>query len=1195
MSSNDISSLTEALASRIIILDGAMGTMIQRLGLKEDDFHAPELPAENILRGCNDVLCLSRPDLIEMIHREYLAAGSRIISTNSFNANAISLADYGISHLAGAISKAAAMIARRAVDASGETAWVAGSMGPTSKSLAMRGSLDGSAESEPLTFDAMSEAYFEQASGLIAGGVDILLIETVYDGLNAKAAIFGARRAMAEAGRDVPFIISATLTESGRTLAGQTLDALFATIAHARPLAFGLNCSFGAGEMMRYVEELAAKSPVAVSVYPNAGLPNALGAYDQTPEMMAEALRPMISGGMVNIVGGCCGTTPEHIAAIAAEASGVAPRPLPDPTALASYSPLLLAGLELLAPRDFYRVGERCNVAGSRKFLRLIKEGAMDEAVSVAASQIIAGADIIDVNMDDAMIDAPRALASFLSRTATEPDVARVPVMIDSSNFEAVKAALGTVQGRPVVNSISLKEGEAAFLDHARYIAEMGAAMVVMAFDERGQADSYERKIEVAGRAFRLLTSAGISPSDIIFDPNILAVATGIESHAAYGLDFIRAAAWIRTNCPGAHVSGGLSNLSFSFRGNNYVREAIHSVFLSLARPEGMDMAIINPSTMMRVDNIPSDLREGITDVLLNRRADATDRLIALAAEAQPSGAAPKSKPADTAASLPSQTPSARLAAMVEGGMTDGLEGVVMAALDEVGSPYGVVDGPLMTGMNRVGERFGRGEMFLPQVVKSARTMKMAVAILTPLIEASHRDEPAAERPRMVIATVKGDVHDIGKNIVAVVMNCNGFDVDDLGVMVEAQAIVDRAEAERADFVGLSGLITPSLEEMTVVARLMEERGMTIPLFVGGATTSDIHTAVKIAPCYSGPVVHTRDAASLPGIARRFVDPATRPEAEVELRARQEEIRREYEEGLRRARRLSVEESRRRAQPVTAPSPFPVAGYGTHDIHYTISELKGIINRRAFFSLWHLDPVLDRRLTEAGAACGCPGCASDPHLREAAKLWNDALAMMDSFSREGITIAARAVLAAARTDRGSDTIIITDPSGSEIPLPTPRQTADIPVTLALSDFIAEADDTICLFCATAAGPLAEKIASLRASGDEYGAMLAESLADRLVEAATARLHADVATRLWGFASPSEAIDIEGDGSAQMGIRPAIGYPSLPDQRLVFTANRLIDYPSLGIGLTENGALNPSATTTGLILAAPSARYFSVKS
>lgn len=1187
--------LRRAMAGGIVVLDGAMGTMIQQSGVGEADFHAPGLPEDRTLKGCNDALCLSRPDLIADIHRQYLEAGARIIETNSFNSNAISLADYGLSRMAREISRAAARIAREAVDASGVEAWVAGSMGPTSKSLAMSRGLDG--PDGMVDFATMESAYHDQALGLIEGGADLLLIETVYDGLNAKAAIAASRRAMAETGRTLPFIISATLTESGRTLAGQTLDALFATVAHARPIAFGLNCSFGAEEMASHVEALAAKSPVPVSIYPNAGLPDALGRYSQTPELMAEALRPLMERGMVNIVGGCCGTTPAHIAAIARVAAECRPRPLGDGDPLAG-SPLLLAGLETLPARDFYKVGERCNVAGSRKFLRLIKEGAADEAVAIAASQIRAGADIIDVNMDDAMLDAPVELSRFLSRIGVEPDVARVPVMIDSSNFDAVRAALGCVQGRPVVNSISLKEGEEQFIAKARYISSMGAAMVVMAFDEEGQADTFERKIAVAGRAWRLLTEvAGVPPTDIIFDPNILAVATGIEAHAAYGLDFLRAAEWIRANCPGAHVSGGLSNLSFSFRGNNAVREAIHAIFLSLARPRGMDMAIINPSTMVDPDAVEPDLREAITDVLLNTRPDATDRLTAQAeaVAAATAAAGPKAK-APAAPAHADTDPVARLSSMVETGRTDGLEAVISAVMERLGSAYAVVEGPLMAGMNRVGERFGRGEMFLPQVVKSAHTMKMAVEILTPAIEAEKSTGGAASgnAPRMVIATVKGDVHDIGKNIVGVVMNCNGFAVTDLGVMAPREEIVDRAIAEHADLIGLSGLITPSLEEMTSVARLMEERGLTIPLFIGGATTSDLHTAVKIAPCYSGPVVHTGDAASLPGAVRRFIDPSTRAEAVAALRLEQQRLRDEHEASTGRRQLLSLAEARRRAilakiANVATLANIAAIPYGTHDLAYTVEEITPLINRRAFFAFWHIDPIMDRRLSESGASCGCPSCASDPRLREAAGLWADALAMLREMSQSGITIAARAVICHAEANHATDTITL----DGNVVIPTLRRQADEPVTVALSDFIAPEGDTAALFAVTAAGPLADLIRRLRTSGDDYRAILAESLADRLVEGATARLHADVATRIWGFAAPTGEVDIEGDGSRHQGIRPAIGYPSLPDQSLVFEADKLLRYADMGIGVTENGALAPSATTTGLIIASPAARYFSV--
>lgn len=1168
-----IGRLKELMERSIVVLDGAMGTMIQRLGLAEADYHCEGAPADRLLKGCNDLLCLSHPGLIENIHKAYIAAGARIISTNSFNANVISLADYGVAHMSREISRAAAMTARRAADSAPHEVWVAGSMGPTSKSLAMSAGID-SHDGAPLTFTDMEEAYRLQATGLMEGGADLLLIETVYDGLNAKAAIAGARLAMTAIGREVPLIISATLTESGRTLAGQTAAALYATVAHARPLAFGFNCSFGAREMAAHVAALAATSPVAVSVYPNAGLPDALGQYDESPETMAATLLPMMEARMLNIAGGCCGTTPDHIAAIAAAAARCAPRPLP--SRAESGRGLLLAGLDLLPERGFYKVGERCNVAGSRKFLRLVKEGAIDEAIGIAASQVAAGADILDINMDDAMLDTRSELPAFLSRIGLEPDVARVPVMIDSSDFEAVRLALGAIQGRPVVNSISLKEGEETFLSRARYIASMGAAMVVMAFDEKGQADTYERKVEVTRRAYRLLTGqGGIDPRDIIFDPNILAVATGISDHAAYGLDFIRAAAWIRDNCPGAHVSGGLSNLSFSFRGNNPVREAIHATFLSLAIPEGMDMAIINPSAPTDPSGVPDGLREAITDVLLNRRPDATDRLIAAASAASPAPAVPmEPRPGAT----PDAEPASRLASMVERGVTTGLRQMVMQAVEALGSAYAVVDGPLMEGMNRVGDRFGRGEMFLPQVVKSAQVMKTAVGILTPLIEASkHTGTSAKASPRMVIATVKGDVHDIGKNIVSVVMGCNGFEVTDLGVMVPPDEIIDRAIAEGADFIGLSGLITPSLEEMVTVARLMERRSLSIPLFIGGATTSDLHTAVKIAPCYSGPVVHTGDAASLPGVARRFVDPATRYEAAAALRAAQQALRDSYEES-RRKPLLTLAEARRRGRPAAIPAPAPPSGHRTLDLAYPVGSLIPLLNRRAFLDFWHFDPIIDRRLDSDGTPTGLPSAASDPRLREAARLWADALAMLAEMDGAGVTLRARVAIVEAVADHATDTLTL----GRRIVIPALRRQADEPVTLALTDFIAP-DDTVALFAATAAGSLSDFMARIDSSADSYRALLAESLASRLVEAATAMMHRDVATRIWGY-SP--------DGS-HIGIRPAIGYPSLPDQSLVFEADKLLDYASMGIALTENGALSPSATTTGLIIASPEARYFAV--
>ena len=1190
--------LRSELTRNIIVLDGAMGTMIQRLGLEEADYHCDRLPADRELKGGNDLLAMSCPEVIYDIHRQYLNAGARIIETDSFNANSISLADYGVSQLVSEINKAAASVARRAADdfmaAGGAQVWVAGSMGPTGRSLTMAGGLDdGSVPG--VCYDDLESTYHEQAVALIEGGVDLLLVETVFDGLNAKAAISAARRAIATTGRDVDLMISVTLTESGRTLSGQTLAAFVETVSHAEPLSIGLNCGFGAETMRPFIEALQGVG-CAVSVYPNAGLPNEMGLYDETPTTMAARLRPMAEGGMLNIIGGCCGTTPDHICEIAKMVADMAPRVIPN-----TVPALRLAGLDATVrgrEDGFMVIGERCNVAGSRKFLRLIKEGKTDEAISIAAAQIEAGAMAIDINMDDAMLDAGKEMTAFLRKIAVEPEVAKVPVMIDSSDFNVVEAALKCVQGRPIVNSISLKEGEEKFVARARIISGMGAAMVVMAFDEEGQADTFERKCEVCGRAYRLLTDAGIAPDDIIFDPNVLAVATGIESHADYGIDFLRAVEWIKTNLPGARVSGGLSNLSFSFRGNNQVREAMHAIFLDHAIRSGMEMAIVNPSTMISVDSIDKDLRMAIEDVLVGSRTqEATDRLIELAQDIAEKAAAAKAsskgQAGDKMPVSPHPEPENRdeLAEAVVKGRIAGLDSLVDEAVARIGSAMGVIEGPLMAGMNKVGDLFGQGIMFLPQVVKSARTMKVAVERLTPLIEAEKQSSGGSGSGTVVIATVKGDVHDIGKNIVDVIMSCNGYRMVDLGVMVPGEEIVERAIAENADFIGLSGLITPSLNEMCNVARLMEKRGLRIPLLIGGATTSAIHTAVKIAPCYGGPVVYTRDAAALPGVTRRLtIDPDS---SVTEIRDEQERLRNSHngEPQL-----LSIAEACARAPQLTY-NPVVPANIGVTDFSFGISELRPLINRKAFLAAWEMD----RKHPEVDHSCECCRNMADSHEAEVMRLWQDAMDVLDSFQREGIHTSARVVILPAGRNADGDILIGDLSSGKPMVMPVLRRQTKPAVAYgqgnligstcpAVSDFIAPAgadgslNDYIGLFTATAGTDIKSIYEKARESGDQYRALLIQSIADRLAEASTELLHRQVAERIWGYAS---------DPGVARGIRPAFGYPSLPDQSLVLLADAVLHYDQLGITVTENGALSPQATTTGFIIAHPEACYTSV--
>ena len=894
--------LNKLVSEHILILDGAMGTMIQQYNLSEADFRGQRFEQlSGQLKGNNDILCLTRPDVIQDIHRKYLEVGADIIETNTFNATSISQADYHTQDYVTEINRAAARLAREVADGytrltPHKPRLVAGSVGPTNKTCSISPDVNNPAF-RAVTFDEMVKAYFEQMVALIQGGVDALLIETIFDTLNAKAAIYAAEDAMKALGRRVPLMLSVTVSDrGGRTLSGQTLEAFLASVQHADIFSVGLNCSFGARQLKPFLRQLAAKAPYYISAYPNAGLPNSLGQYDQSPDDMAAEVAEYIHEGLVNIVGGCCGTTEAYIARFPALVDGAKPHVVPTPA-----DTLWLSGLELLEVKpqnNFINVGERCNVAGSRKFLRLISEKKYDEALSIARRQVEDGAQVIDINMDDGLLDAKHEMTVFLNLIASEPEIARVPVMIDSSKWEVIEAGLKCVQGKAIVNSISLKEGEEKFLEHARIIRRYGAAVVVMAFDEQGQADTYDRRIAVCQRAYRLLVEeAGSSPHDIIFDTNVLAVATGMDEHNNYAVDFIRAAAWIRRYLPGSHVSGGVSNLSFSFRGNNYIREAMHAVFLYHAIRAGMDMGIVNPATSVLYTDIPADLLERIEDVVLNRRPDAAERLIETAEQLK--AAADAAKTAGTAGASTETARDAwrqgtsveeRLEYALVKGVADYLEQDLAEAQQCYANPVDIIEGPLMAGMNRVGELFGAGKMFLPQVVKTARTMKAAVAILQPAIEAS-RSHTATSAGKVLLATVKGDVHDIGKNIVSVVMACNGYDIIDLGVMVPAEQIVERARQEQVDMIGLSGLITPSLDEMAHVAAELEKAGLDIPLLIGGATTSELHTALKIAPAYHAPVVHLKDASQNATVAARLMNPDKRRELANELNERYEQLR----------------------------------------------------------------------------------------------------------------------------------------------------------------------------------------------------------------------------------------------------------------------------------------------------------------
>ncbi len=905
-----MATLKQIIDERILILDGAMGTMIQKYNLSEQDFRGERFAqVAGQMKGNNDLLCLTRPDVIKDIHRKYLEAGADIIETNTFNAQRVSMADYRMQDMCREINLSAAGIAREMADEYSRMTphkprFVAGSVGPTNKTCSMSPDVNNPAM-RALTYDELVSAYREQMEALLEGGVDALLIETIFDTLNAKAAVFAAGEAMQAVGREVPLMLSVTVSDiAGRTLSGQTLDAFLASVQHAPIFSIGLNCSFGAKQLKPFLEGLAARAPYYISAYPNAGLPNSLGQYDQTSGDMASEVKEYIDEGLVNIIGGCCGTTEEYIAEYVPLVQKARPHiPVGKPERM------WLSGLELLEQTpeiNFINVGERCNVAGSRKFLRLINEKKYEEALSIARKQVEDGALVIDVNMDDGLLDAKEEMTVFLNLVMSEPDIARVPVMIDSSKWEVIEAGLKCLQGKSVVNSISLKEGEEKFIEHARLIKKLGAATVVMAFDEKGQADTFERKIEVCSRAYRILTEqVGFNPYDIIFDPNVLAVATGIEEHNNYAVDFIKATGWIKQNLPGAHVSGGVSNLSFSFRGNNYIREAMHAVFLYHAIQQGMDMGIVNPATSVLYTDIPADVLERIEDVVLNRRPDAAERLIETAEALKNTDAGNKTAEQEQWREAAVEM---RLQYALIKGIGDYLEEDLMEALPLYEKAVNIIEGPLMDGMNKVGELFGAGKMFLPQVVKTARTMKKAVGILQPLIEAD-KQEGARTAGKVLMATVKGDVHDIGKNIVSVVMACNNYEIIDLGVMVPAETIVQKAIEEKVDIIGLSGLITPSLEEMAHVAVELQRAGLNIPIMVGGATTSKLHTALKIAPVYGGPVIHMKDASQNALVAARLLNAESRREFV-------EGINREYEElrsknGAKQVKTVSLEEAQK--------------------------------------------------------------------------------------------------------------------------------------------------------------------------------------------------------------------------------------------------------------------------------------------
>jgi len=1178
------------ISQRILILDGAMGTMIQRHRLTEADYRGERFKDHpRDVKGDNDLLVLTRPDVIKGIHHAYLEAGSDIIETNTFNGTAISQGDYGLESIVYELNVKAAELAREAcAEWSRRTPdkprFVAGSIGPTNRTLSLSPDVNNPAF-RALTFDKFKEAYAEQVRGLIDGGVDLLLIETIFDTLNAKAAIVAIQEVFEEKGIELPLMISVTITDrSGRTLSGQTIDAFWTSVAHARPFSIGINCALGAREMRPYLAELSAISPTYVSCYPNAGLPNAFGEYDERPETTARYLQEFASSGFVNILGGCCGTTPDHIRAIVRAVEGLKPRSLP----VFKERYTQFSGLETLTIRpdsNFIMIGERTNVTGSRRFARLIKAGDFTTALEVALDQVRGGANILDVNMDEGMLDSEQAMVTFLNLIATEPEIARLPIMIDSSKWSVIQAGLKCVQGKPIVNSISLKEGEADFLEKARFIKRYGAGVVVMAFDELGQAETIERKVEICRRAYKLLTEeVGFDPLDIIFDPNILAIATGIEEHNHFAINFIEATKILKQTCPGAKVSGGVSNLSFSFRGNEVVREAIHSAFLYHAIRAGMDMGIVNAGQLAIYEEIPKDLLERVEDLIFNRRADATERMVEFAETIKGQG---HKKEFDL--SWRTGSVEERLSYALVKGVVDFLDQDVEEARRKYPRPLDIIEGPLMDGMKIVGDLFGAGKMFLPQVVKSARAMKKAVAYLLPFMEAEKTH--SSSQGKIVLATVKGDVHDIGKNIVGVVLGCNNYEIIDLGVMVPCDKILQTALDEKADIIGLSGLITPSLDEMVSVAKEMERRGFKIPLLIGGATTSAQHTAVKIAPEYSASAVHVLDASRAVGVVASLLDPRQKEAFDRSNRVNQERLRAIY--GKKKetdlvpletafANRLKIQW---RKEDLAVPS-F-LGRRVVKDV--ALDEIAEYIDWTFLFVAWELKGKF-------------PKILDHPRYGEAAReLYKNATQLLRKILHERL-LTARAVYGFwPANSEGEDIVLYTDETRTRelMRFNLLRQQEahrEGQPYLSLADYIAPVEsglpDYLGAFAVTAGLGAEELVKQYEKDHDDYNAIMVKALADRLAEAYAEYLH-QRARCDWGYGKTENLTKEELLEEKYRGIRPAFGYPACPDHTEKFKLFDLLDAPSIGIHLTENCAMIPAASVSGLYFAHPQARYFTV--
>ncbi len=1166
-----------------------MGTMIQRHKLGENEYRGERFADwESELKGNNDLLTLTQPDIIREIHQQYLAAGADIIETNTFNANSISLADYHMESLSYELNKESARLAKEATaeyDSTERPRYVAGILGPTNQTTSLSPDV-----SDPgyraVTFKQMVDAYMESCRGLIDGGADIIMVETIFDTLNAKAALFAIESYFAQAEISLPVMISGTITDaSGRTLTGQTTEAFFHSLRHIEPVSFGLNCALGAKQLRPYIEILSNISDGYVSAHPNAGLPNSFGEYDETPEQMADELEAWAKDGYLNIVGGCCGTTPEHIAAIVDRLQSYQPRK----PAAKSFA-MKLSGLEALniTPDSlFVNVGERTNVTGSAKFLRLIKEDDFEEALSVARQQVENGAQVIDINMDEGLIDSEQAMVRFLNLIAAEPDISSVPIMIDSSKWSVIEAGLQCIQGKGIVNSISLKEGEEEFLRQASLARQYGAAVIVMAFDESGQADTLDKKVAICTRAYQLLTETIEFPAeDIIFDPNIFAVATGIEEHNNYGVDFIEATRKIKAQLPHALVSGGVSNISFSFRGNNIVREAIHSVFLYHAIQAGMDMGIVNAGQLAIYDDIDPPLKEAVTDVILNRREDATERLVELAEQYRDTGEATSDVKVDAWRELPIHE---RLDHALVKGIDSYIDEDTLAAYDSIGSALSVIEGPLMDGMNHVGDLFGAGKMFLPQVVKSARVMKKAVAILLPYLE-EEKSEQSSSAGKILMATVKGDVHDIGKNIVSVVLQCNGFEIIDMGVMVPCESILQRAKEEQCDAIGLSGLITPSLDEMVHVAHEMKRLDFNLPLMIGGATTSKTHTAVKIAPEYEGIVVHVNDASRAVSVANHIIDPKHQSGFKQELDKEYAEKRAYFESRQVNRNLISITDAQaNRFIPEQYGIADPKAGFGTWEEHnYPLDKLAQRIDWTPFFRAWELPGRFPRILDDEVVGV------------EATNLYQDAQLMLQSIISESWLTASAVYGLFSVAAQGDDLQIYPSHDSDEVIASSFQLRQQTPVkngkpNYALSDFVnQETRDVMGAFAVNVGGGLEEKVAQFEADHDDYSAIMLKALADRLAEAYAEELHERVRKTIWGYAAGESFTNEELIQEKYQGIRPAPGYPACPDHREKLTIWSLLNPDErIGLSLTESLAMYPVAAVSGWYFGHPQSRYFGV--